>query len=281
MILAVDIRDERVLIAASSGSDEPSQYHQFAIDRDILNKDTGDLFIWDYADESIRNIYELSEKIVLAIPASICLAKRLELDDEMNKGKSNYRDWRAAIQLPGNLNLYEYGYMPTSKSFNGTKTETVFFAAPRDKIERLKKAIARDKPPENIISIPEQIALVELLVRSVGRDDISQAAIVHIQEDYIVCVIIKDTRYFRSRVFMLPTSDSDELLSDVQTFLMSMASPDEPLPLVVTGRTERCPIEWSPVVPVFLNINELDYGVSWGLLEFVAAGGKCVLSAVS
>jgi len=281
MILAVNIRDNAVFLAARGAQDESPRFFQFDIGMDILGEGIDASSIWNYADDSIKKIYSDAEKIVLGIPAPICFAKRLELDARLYKEKADYRRWQAAVQLPGNPCDYEFGFIPLTNSFNGAKKETVFFAAPLGKIEKLTYAVLLDKAPDSVMKVPEQIALVELLVKSISKDDISQAAIVHVEKSYIVAIVIKDARFYRGRVFLTPTADEGEFVSDIQTFLMSIASADEPLPLLITGRTEEFRIEWSPVIPAFLNIKELDFGISWGLLEFVLTGGRCELSAES
>lgn len=281
MILGISISDNRVLLAAREEADRESEYYQFDLPADFFDREGRSDTIWETADESIKNIYLNAERVVVGLPASICLAKRMELDIRHDSEKSDYRRWRAAIQLPGNLAEYEYGFVPIARSFDGTKEETIFFAVPARQVEKLKRAVFAEKTQGSVILIPEHIAFVELIRKSINKDDISQAAAVHMENDYCLAVLVKDDRFFRGRVFPVSRLGDDTIGQDVLTYLLCFLSPDEPAPLVITGRTDKLKIEWSPIITAFLDIKNLDFCVAWGLSEFAAAGGQCVLSAAS
>lgn len=276
MILGIDIRDNEALITSREEMEERPGFHRFEFDIGILENGSAGS-IWEFADRDIKDAFDRAEIIALNIPASICLAKRMEFEASPGFENSDYLKWRASIQLPGDLNDYEYGFIPLLKTYDGSRTETLFFASPRMMAGKLKSAVFVDKPAENTLIIPEQIALSELLKKSVGKDDLSQAAIVNIGDGYIVVAFIRDNRYFRGRTFLAPFTDRDNLALDIQTYLLSLKSFDEQLPLVIMGDTRELRFDWSPMVPIFLNIEDLDFGVSWGLSEFVVMGGRCEL----
>ena len=268
MILGVSIREDRVFVTAQGGDE--LRFFQF----DILPEEIdGNDNIWDWADDDLRKIYDEAEMIVLGIPSSLCLAKRIELDNRLDKEKNDYRSWRAGLELPGEPGNFIYGFIPVSKRFDSEKTETLFYAAARDKIEKIRSSVFTGRSPECCVIIPEQLALTEVLRKSISKDDILQAAIINIEPDNAVAVILNDNRYFHSRSFGIPRIDKDELGVDIETYLLSKMSDDEQLPLVVVGDTGQLRLNWSPVAPVFLSINNLDHTISWGLSEFVAAGG--------
>jgi hypothetical protein len=126
---------------------------------------------------------------------------------------------------------------------------------------------------------PEYVGLVKVIEKSLGADDIPQAAVIHCNDAGVVAVFVKDGRFFKGRYFPYRLQTREELSIDIETYLLSLTSPDESMPLVITGSAENFKTDWSPIVPAFLNVQDLDFAPVWGLAEFVYAGGECALSA--
>jgi hypothetical protein len=236
---------------------------------------------WDSADETIKRMLRDSKSIFVSVPAAICMTKRMELDDKLYVQQPDYTRWLAGIQLPGDQSNYRYGFIPIMKSYDGARTWAVFYAGSRGEFERFSRALLGDRPSGKIVMIPEQIALAEVLRESLGKDDISQAAIFNIAGDYAVAVLMKDNGFYHSRLFRYRPDGAEELAVDLETYLLSHKSPEEPLPLVITGATDMISTGWNPVIPVFLKMKDLDYAISWGISEFIVAGGRCELPAAS
>ena len=207
------------------------------------------------------------------------MAKRMELDDRLNERIPDYKKWRTGIQLPGNPNLYGYGFIHLMKSFDGKKIETIFFAAPGAHVRKLTQALFRADDTRTMELFPEHIGLVKVIEKSLGSDDIPQAALIHCNDEGVVAVFVKDGRFYNGRYFPVNPQNREDLSVDIETYLLSLSNPDESLPLVITGSAENFKTDWSPIVPAFLNVRDLDFSPVWGLAKFVFAGGRCELSA--
>ncbi len=272
MILGLSVRDGKLLMAVRQ--DDDTRFHQIDID---LSDRSESFDIRNIADDDIRKLFDESKLVALGIPASACFTKRIEIDKNLSREKEDYLRWRAGIQLPGGLDKYEYGFVPVLKRFDSVKTEVLFYAMPRGEMGNILSVFG-GALPEFAVIVPEQLALVEVLRKSISKDDIDQAAIVNIENDRAVAVFLKDNRYHHSRCFSLSDSGPEELSSDIETYLLTQMSHEEDLPLVVIGTTDRLKLNWPSIAPVFLSIHDLDYAISWGLSEVVAAGGRCELS---
>jgi hypothetical protein len=148
-------------------------------------------------------------------------------------------------------------------------------------VKRLTQALFRADDARAVEMFPEHIGLVKILEKSLGKDDISQAALIHNDDEGVVAVFLKDGRFYCCRYFPVSSQSREEFTSDIETYLLSLSSPDESLPLVVTGSAENFKTDWSPIIPSFMNVQDLDFSSVWGLAEFVFAGGECELSAAN
>jgi hypothetical protein len=273
------LKKDRLLLTVHRGDAESPEFYRY--DTALRDSDT-DLsrgYIWDQTNETARRLYADAGRITVALPASICMAKRMELDNKLDDKISDYRKWRAEIQLPGDLSKYRYGFIPSMKSFDSKKIETIFFAAPAAPVKRLTQALVRADDKRTIELFPEHIGLVKVLEKSLGTGDIPQAALIHCDNEGVVAVFVKDGRFFKCRYFPLDPQNREGHAIDIETYLLSLTSPDESLPLVITGSAENFKTDWSPIIPAFLNVQDLDFSPVWGLAEFVFAGGECELPA--
>ncbi len=274
-MLGVSIKGNAVYVTRRDG--DGTLYHRLETGSGIISGEN----IWDRAGDELKEAYAAAALMALAVPGSRCLAKRIELDDRMNGEKDDYRRWRAGLELPDDPDKFIYGFLPVSRRFDSVKSEMIFYAAPKTEIEKSSASVFAGRAPESCLLIPEQLALTEVLRESISKDDISQAAIVSVDDDGAVAVIMRDNRYHHSRSFEFSGLRKNEFGLDLETYLLSRKTEDEELPLVVLGSTGELKLDWSPVVPVFLGIDKLDYAVSWGVCEFALAGGRCELSAAS
>ena len=273
------LKKDRLLLTVHRGGAESPEFYRY--DTALKDSDT-DLsrgYIWDQTNETARKLYADAGRITVAIPASICMAKRMELDNQLDDKISDYKKWRAGIQLPADLSLYSYGFIPLMKSFDNKRIESVFFAVPAELLKRLTRALVRVDDGRTLELFPEHISLVKVLEKSLGTGDIPQAALIHCDDEGVVAVFVKDGRFFKCRYFPLDPQKREELAVDIETYLLSLTSPDESLPLVITGSAQNFKTDWSPIIPAFLNVQDLDFSPVWGLAEFVFAGGECALSA--
>ena len=279
MILSVLLKRSSLFLMAHRGDEGPPEFHRYDVTWKDSDTDLSRGCIWDRTDDTARKLCVDARKIVVVIPASVCMARKIELDNQLIDKIPDYKNWRAGIQLPGDLSMYCYGFIPLTRSFDGGKIETFFFAAPAVVVKRLTKALSGANDTRKIELFPEHIGLVKVAEKSLGTDDIPQAALIHCDAEGMVVVFIRDGRFHNGRYFPVTSGNREELSTDIETYLLSLSSPDESLPLVITGSAENFKTDWSPIIPAFLNVQDLDFSPVWGLAEFVHTGGKCELSA--
>ncbi len=279
MILSILLKRNHLLLTVHKGDEEAPGFFRYDVAWRESGIDSSPGCIWDQTDETARRLYVDASRIIVVLPASVCMAKRMELDNHLNDKIPDYKRWRAGIQLPGDLSVYCYGFIPLMRSFDSSKIETMFFAAPAALVKRLSQALFRANDTRMVELFPEHIGLVKVIEKSIGTDDIPQAALIHCDDQGVVAVFVKDGRFYNGRYFPVSPQNREELSIDIETYLLSLSSPDESLPLVITGSAENFKTSWSPIVPAFLNVRDLDFSAVWGLAEFVFAGGECELSA--
>lgn len=273
------LKKDRLLLTVHRGEKESPEFYRYDVSLGDSDTDQSSGYIWDQTDETGRRLYADAGRIAVALPASICMAKKMELENKPDDEISDYKKWRAGIQLPVDQNMYRYGFIPLTKSFDNKRIESVFFAVPAELFKRLTRALVKIGERRSVELFPEHIGLVKVLERSLGTGDIPQAALIHCNDDGVVAVFVKDGRFFKCRYFPLDLQNREGLAIDIETYLLSLTSPDESMPLVITGSAENFKTDWSPIIPAFLNVQELDFSPVWGLAEFVFAGGECTLSA--
>jgi len=279
MILAVSIREDKILLAARDSVGSEPSFHQFEVPEDFFDEKFEPGAIWEWAEEEISTLYARADNIVLGLPASNCLVKLFEIDCIQDKANTDYRHWKAHVQLPGPLSDYEYGYLSIGKSFDGTKEESIFFAVPAERARLYKSAFVDEGFKGTVTFVPENAAFTELIKRSIDKEDIFQAAAAHFEKSYCLVVFLRDNRFFGTRVFNTEGVDPADTAVEIQTFLLSMAVSDEACPLIITGKTEYAKLSWTPTVTPFLDIKNYDYCVVWGLSELAVIGGLCESSA--
>jgi hypothetical protein len=279
VILAIMIKKNRLLLTVHKGDAESPEFYRYDVALRDSDTDLSRGYIWDQTNETARRLYADAGRITVALPASVCMAKRMELDNKLDGKIPDYKKWRAGIQLPLDQSIYSYGFIPLMKSFDKKRIETVFFAVPAELLKRLTRALVMVDDGRVLELFPEHIGLVKVLEKSLGTGDIPQAALIHCDDEGVVAVFVKDGRFFKCRYFPLDPQNREGLAIDIETYLLSLTSPDESLPLVITGSAENFKTDWSPIIPAFLNVQDLDFSPVWGLAEFVFAGGECTLSA--
>ncbi len=279
MNLGLALDGKRLLICAHNGAGSPPGYHEFEIDPDRFDREQKGGYLWDTLPDQAGDLYLNASKIALAIPASSCFVKRIEIEKKMEESIPDFLKWRADLELPGDISGYIYGFIPIRRSFDGQRTESFFFAVPESKAGPLIHGFFGPDDKERMVVLPEHVGFGKVIEKSLGKDDIPQAALVHCPPDGAVAVFVKDSRLYHGRYFPLDPARADELSIDIETYLLSLVDPTESTPMILTHSSPDFITDWSPIVPVFMNIQDLDFISAWGAAEYIALGGKCVLSA--
>jgi hypothetical protein len=278
VILGLLLRSDELLLAIRSGDDR-WEFRRCDVNWTESTDDAARGYIWDRLDNDLRRVYQEADTLAVALPASECMVKRVEIAGKPEDEIPGYRKWRAGIELPGDSDLFAHGYLPSTEDPGRGKSEMAFFAAPADYVQRLTRTLIRENDTRVIQFVPEQIGLAWLALKS--ATDYNQLALAHFDLDYAVVIIIRDGRFCKARYFRSGDGNNEEVAVDIETFLLSVAGHDESLPLIVTGSVDRLMIDWSPGVPAFLDEREMEFSSVWGVTEFITRGGRCELRAGS
>ena len=274
MILGLLLRSDELLLAIRSGDDR-WEFRRCDVNWTESTDDAARGYIWDRLDNDLRIAYQEADTLAVALPASECMVKQVELEKKVEDEIPGYRKWRAGIELPGEPDLFGYGFIPSMQDSDRGRSEMVFFAVPADFLHGLTQALIRENDSREIQFVPEQIGLAWLALKSAA--DYSQLALAHFDREHAVVIILRDGRFFKARYFGSGNGNNEEVAVDIETFLLSMAGHDESLPLIVTGSPGRLKIDWNPRVPAFLDERELEFSSVWGITEFITRGGRCEL----
>jgi hypothetical protein len=270
MILGISVLDDRLLLALHHGQNTQPEFKQYPLpQKSIAEKASG--FLWEIAGSEAIQICQAAASLALAIPASACFMKRLEIREELAERNADYLRWLAGIQLPGALSQYHYDFIPATRSFDSALIEMIFYAVPLRILECLARSVRRDDDVRRFAVFPEQLGLVNVLAKSLGKDDIPQAGVVNCDAFGASVVYVKDSRLNHCRHFVFRDRSSEDLSSDIETYLLSRADASESLPLIITGFPGDFKTNWSPIVPAFMGIHHLEFASAWGAADRVSS----------
>jgi hypothetical protein len=275
VILGLLLKSDEFLLTIRLSNDS-WEFRRCVVEQNEPGESPGSGRIWDRADDDIRKAYLEADTLAVALPASACMIKRMEIDKKLEDEIPGYRKWRAGMELPGDPEQFRYGFIPNTE-VSGDKSEVIFFAVPADYLQRLTNAAIREGDSREIRFLPEQTALAEFALKSAR--DYSQVALAHFDRQCAVMIVLRDGRFFKGRYFQFGDGGNDEIAVDIETFMLSVASPDESLPLIVTGSADGFETSWSPILPTFLERRYLEFSSVWGITEFISRGGRCELQA--
>jgi hypothetical protein len=267
MILGVAIENGHLLLAAYSRSNE-AQYSSLPLEKDMLEGRNPES-AWEKI-EAARELQRYAEKVVFAIPASRSFLKCLNVGNKIYNEDPQYKEWAAKIHLPGDIAKFRYGFLSLQQSYDLKSIEVLLFAYPALYGERIDALLAGSGPHCPLEFVPEQVGLARVLEKSLSREEHNQAGLVYCTDKGIVAVYIQNGRYVHSRMFPINAERKDETSTDVETYFLSRADSSETFPLVITGYTGCFTTNWSPVVPAFLEIHDLEFASAWGVADLAA-----------
>ncbi|OGC89534.1 MAG: hypothetical protein A2W25_14290 [candidate division Zixibacteria bacterium RBG_16_53_22] len=269
MILGVAIETDSLLLAAHSGRDTEPRFRTFTIKGKTVDEGADHAgSIWEQAGDDARQFLIQAEQIVFALPARTCYLKRISIENRLIREKPDYLKWVAGNHLPGKLDDYYFDFIPLRQSFDAARTEMLLLATTSKRYDEFsRKLIAGEN--RNMKFIPEQIGLVQVVEKSLNSEEFAQAGIVDCRPNGILAVFARNSRFDHSRLFNNSSSKKTEIAADIETYFLSRADSSEALPLVITGFTGCFTTGWSPVVPAFMGIHNLEYAGAWGVADFV------------
>jgi hypothetical protein len=269
VILGISFQKDRVLFAKHNGADTRPEFLTFSFDEKSLAESKSPGWLWTQIGEDAKNIFMAAEKAVLALPSQLSYLKRLEIKTKYMETTPAYLDWLASTQLPGGLDGYKFGFIKLGESFDLLSQEMLLYACLESTISPVLNSLTIPDMQRALILIPEQLGLIRTLERSLAKGDIAQAAIINFETNNATVVHMLHNRYSSSRSFAI--SPERDLSTDIETFLLSRADTLESLPLVITGNPNDFHTNWSPIVPAFLGIHDLEYAAAWGAADYEAA----------
>jgi hypothetical protein len=268
MKLGMTLLNDRLLLSYHYGDIKEPEFRSFP----IKDKIDSPGWVWRAAGEEAFESFRRAEQAILALPAGGTFLKRLEVDSKLAREQPTYLQWLASTQIPGSLTDYRYDFISLRESFDSRMVEMLFYAIPARLIESLLYGLKTENQPSPINYFPEQLGLVRVVEKSVDRDDIAQAGIVNCDMRGAGAVYIRDGRFNHCRYFPIHASRREDLSTDIETYFLSRADASESLPLIVTGFPEDFKTNWSPVVPAFMGIHNLEFAAGWGVADFSGAG---------
>ena len=269
MILGISYQKNRILIAKHFGTDKEPEYLSFSLNEDEHQDSKVPGNIWSQIGEDARNAFISAEKVVLSIPSHLCYLKRLDIKTKYLDSSPVYLDWLASTQLPGELIGYRFGFIKIGQSFDMLSQEMLLYACLKMVIEPKISSLLIPELERELILIPEQLGLLKTLENSITKGDIAQAGLIDFDTENATVVHMLHNRYGSSRCF--PISLGPELATDIETFLLSKADSLESFPLVITGNPNDFHTNWSPIVPAFMGIHNLEYAAAWGVAAYEQA----------
>jgi hypothetical protein len=267
MNLGISVFEDKLLYALHHGSAKEPEFNLYPITKKI-DGDAAEPNFWERVDKSALEIYRAADNVVLSLISTSCYLKRLETNGKLIENTPSFLEWLASIHLPGELSDYHYGFLPLRESFDSTMMEMILYATPADSLDWIVKSLKLQDDAKHVIEMPEQLGLVRVLEKSLGKDDIFQAGIVNCDDKGATTVYIKDSRYSHSRYFALMPGQPNEISSDIETYLLSRADSSESLPLVIVGNPKDFRTNWSPIVPAFMGIHNLEFAGAWGVVDY-------------
>jgi len=269
VILGITFLKDRVLFAKLHGQDADSELISFFFGEKTPFDSNTPGSLWPLIGDEGKNAFISAEKAVLAIPSQLCYLKRLEIKTIYLENSPAYLDWLASTQLPGDLTDYRFGFIKLGESFDQTSQEMLLFACLESRIAPMIQSLALPEEGRELRLMPEQLGLACTLERSLARGDIAQAGIINFEADCATVVHVLHNRFNSSRCF---TNGKDrDLATDIETYLLSRADTLESFPLVITGNPNDFHTNWSPIVPAFMGIHNLEYAGAWGVADYEAA----------
>ena len=274
MNLGITVFDDRLLIVRHFGKNKSPEYGEYVFRRKLNFNADLDGCAWSFLDVETGDSYRTADKLILSIPPSLCYLKLLEIDSKTARENPDFFTWLAGIHLPGDLSQYQYKYITTGKSFDGAKVKMILTAIPFEPLKKFIRPLKRQNDPREIVAIPEPLGLIKALEKSLGQDDIPQAAIVNCSQNEASAVILKNNLYFDFKYFQFDQGKPDDLVVDIETYLLSRADASEPFPLVVTGSPELFKTNWVPLQPAFLSNDNLKFASAGGAAEHESSIGE-------
>jgi len=271
MILGVSILSDRLLLALHHGGKREPEFTSLSHGLGDMFHDVSDRSIWQILGEATADHVAKADKIVFSVPSSLSYLKNIEIDQKSAEGDQGYFDWLASTQLPGDLSFYKYEFLPLRTSFDGSRVEMIFFAAPAKQLANVLQALRPDDESRLIRALPEQLGLVRVIEKSLAKDDIPQAGIVNFENAGASAVYVKSGRFDHCRFFSKLPAPLGDLPTDVETYFLSRADSAESLPLIITGLPGDFKTSWSPIVPAFMGIHNLEYAGAWGVADYTGS----------
>lgn len=280
MNIGVSIENGTLFLAADEGDCKNTSFHKSAIRLSNSDNEISSGYVWDQIeDEEFRNVFQGAEKIALSIPAGICYTKKISLERRLIKSEKDYRDWIAGKHLPGDLSKYIYGFIPLDESDMENKIAVLFYATLSDHFWPLFYAVIRDESYDRVCLMPEYTGLSFLLRKSLGPAGDIQGGMVNIGANGAAAVFIRSGRVISNRYFLRRVGETEDLKTDLETYLLSLMEPEEHADIFIAGKENLPVFDFEGDVSVKYNRMSAGFISALGSVEYISAGGKCELPA--
>jgi len=280
MNVGVSIENGMLYLAARESDDKKTSFHKSSITLSTSDNELSSGYVWDQVeDEEFKDIFLGAEKIALSIPAGICYTKKISLETRLAKSEKEYQEWIAGKHLPGDLSKYIYGFIPLDENDVANKIAVLFYATLSDQFWPFFYAVIKDESYDRVCLMPEYTALGFLLRRSLGAVGDVQAGMINVGADGAAAVFIRGERVISNRYFSRGAGETEELKTDLETYLLSLIDPEKHADIFVAGKENIPAFNFDGDVSIKFNRMSAGFISALGSVEYISAGGKCELPA--
>jgi hypothetical protein len=278
--VGISIEKNTLYLAGHNGKDGKPHYYKSTINLTESDSEISSGYLWEQVnDQELKRKFLEADKIVLVIPAGICYTKKISLEHDQIKNQKEYQAWIAGNLLPGDISKYIYGFVPLSEGAVMEKIDVLFYATLSEQFWPHFYAVIKDENYDRTCLLPEYMALGFLLRKSVEADSGVQAGIVNIGANGAAVVYVKDGAVYSNRFFPFRVGGTDELKTDLETYLLSLINPDNQSEILIGGKENLPALDLGARTRIRYNRLSAGFISALGSVEYITAGGKCELPA--
>jgi hypothetical protein len=278
--VGISIENNTLYLAGHNGKGEKPYFYKSSINLTESDSEISSGYIWEQVtDQELKRKFLEADKIALVIPAGICYTKKISLEHDQIINQKDYQDWIAGNLLPGDISKYIYGFIPLSEGAVMEKIDVLFYATLSEQFWPYFCAIIKDENYDRTCLLPEYVGLNFLLRKSIKTDSGFQAGIVNIGANGAAVVYIKDGAVYANRFFPLRMGGTDELKTDLETYLLSLINPDNQSEILIGGKENLPALDLGARARIRYNRLSAGFISALGAVEYITAGGKCELPA--
>lgn len=221
-----------------------------------------------YLDTETDALFKKSGPLLIALPQRMSVCRIVSLDNlAIERYGTAFVDWVAEQQIPEELGNFVSGFVNLGKSYDGKKSQNLFFGVPAEIYDSIKKFVAPDNDKELLV-YPETIGLFKLLWRSTDKNGL--AAAVSLEQQGAVVVVTMDMNLIAATYLKFERQDfGDELMCYIMGHLLENDRPSLLLAGDLSLSNRLGTLDWADQLSVPEELKSVPP-------DFYAAAGLCL-----